>query len=74
METQKSTQINATGDVLRSIRRTLNLTIDDVATRTGLTKSSLSHYERGRAIDNGKLLRLISTYSRELTTRTEGSK
>lgn len=75
MKTQPLSHQHASGEMLRTIRRTLGLSIADVATRTGISKSSLSLYETGqRVIENGKLLRVIAAYSGELLARTEGAR
>lgn len=75
MKAQTSTQNNATGEVLRAIRRTLDLSIGDVHRRTGIAKSTLSAYETGkRTVAPAKLLKIVSTYSSELIVRTEGAR
>jgi transcriptional regulator with XRE-family HTH domain len=75
MQTQKTPQRNATGDMLRSIRLALGLTIEDAARRTGISKSSLSLYENGqRTVGNGRLRSIVTEYSQELIKRTVGSR
>lgn len=63
------------GTMLRTIREALDLTIGDVAGRTGIAKSSLSAYETGkRELSNSRYRAVVGCFASEMLARTEGAR
>lgn len=74
MHPSSTPQLTPTGAMLRAMREAVGLTLDQMATRTGATKSTLSRFERGERIISPELLaRITRVLADETNARRRGA-
>jgi len=73
MFTPTPTQLPQTGATLRAMREGIGLSLSDLATRAGTTKTTVSRFERGQRVISADLLARIARVIADETASKRGA-